>query len=478
MFINACFAATRQNEYYTDRFEQSVSIDFLHQYVMTNYRRIYARTIASGINHFNQAQVIANLLASGAPDDPQQRTEEGELIAVGLKRLSANRVFKLFKELQSRRINNRRTRAVVKRYLRSRREPEFDAIKYSRKYRAAVAHTHLNLDAEIGSFLFDFKRRKSFVSPLLDAYRAAHYGASAIYDLPFTVAESLAQKHNVPRDVFFKKIEHKMTAAEKLRYQSTIGKTKGVSIDFDLSQARLTKLAIYTLLLSTSQRKERADELEAALQGAAIRSLKRSPLSLGRVAAVLDNSRSSQGSREKRNRPLAVAMAASYLLRKASAEYQPFWTTPIEADTVEHEFMVTPKGQSNLAEPVLDALEWNPDLLVIVSDGYENDPPGTAAQVIRIYLERIAKGKKVPEIIHMNPVFDSKHYSPKPLGNAFREDRVNEPIDSIATVGLRDAEDMSTMIGFARFANGAAKLDVLENYLAVLVDAMLAETSN
>ena len=67
MFINACFAATRQNEFYTDRFEQSVSIDFLHQYVMNNYRRIYARTIASGINHFNRAEIIANLLASGAP---------------------------------------------------------------------------------------------------------------------------------------------------------------------------------------------------------------------------------------------------------------------------------------------------------------------------------------------------------------------------------------------------------------------------
>ena len=113
---------------------------------MNNYCRIYARTIASGINHFNRAEIIANLLAGGAPTDPLHRAEEGELIAKGLQQLPANRVFKLFRELQSRRVNNRRTRAVIRQYLDSRRQPEFDAIKYSRKYRAAAAHAHLKLN--------------------------------------------------------------------------------------------------------------------------------------------------------------------------------------------------------------------------------------------------------------------------------------------------------------------------------------------
>ena len=468
MFINACFAATRQNEYYTDRFEQSVSIDFLHRYVMNNYRRIYARTIASGINDFNRAEIIANLLADGAPVDPQHSSEEGKLIANGLQQLPPNRVFKLFRELQARRVNNRRTRAVIRRYLDSRRQPEFDAIKYSRKYRAAAAHAHLKLEPEIGSFLFDFKGRKSYQLPLLNKYREAHYSAAAIYELPFTVAESLAQKHKVPRKVFFEKIKHKMTAAEKLRYQETAERTRGLKLDFDLSSTGLTRLAIYILSLDLAKRAERIEELELAMQRSTCRVIERSPLSLGRVAAVLDRSRSSQGSRHKRNRPLAVALAASYLLREASQEFKAIWTLPIES---ERELMVTPKGQTKLAEPILDALQWNPDLLVIVSDGYENDPPDAAAQVVRVYQEKIAR-HKLPEIIHMNPVFDSDHYSPKPLGNSFRDAPGDAPLDPIATTGLRDAEDMSTMIGFARFANGTAKLDVLEDYLAALADSM------
>ena len=472
MFINACFAATRQNEFYTDRFEQSVSIDFLHRYVMNNYRRIYARTIASGINDFNRAQIIANLLAGGAPADPQHRSEEGRLIANGLKRLPPNRVFKLFRELQSRRVNNRRTRAVIRRYLDSRRQPEFDAIKYSRKYRAAAAHAHLKLDPEIGSFLFDFKRRSSYETPLLDKYREAHYSASAIYELPFTVAQSLALKHKVPRKVFFEKIQHKMTASEKLRFQATAERTRGVTIEFDLSTAGLTKLAIYILSLDPTKRADRIEELESAMQRSARRAIERSPLSLGRVAAVLDRSRSSAGSRQKRNRPLAVALAASYLLREASKEFKSFWSLPIESlNESETELMVTPKGQTGLAEPILEAVQWNPDLLVIVSDGYENDPPDIAAQVVRVYQEKIAK-QKMPEIIHMNPVFDSNHYSPKPLGNSFRDAPGDAPLDPIATTGLRDAEDISTMIGFARFANGTAKLDVLEDYLASLAESM------
>lgn len=69
MFINSCFAATRQNEYYTDRYLATVSIEFLHQYTLINYRLLYARTLAAGINHFNQLQILFNLLQSGAPAD-------------------------------------------------------------------------------------------------------------------------------------------------------------------------------------------------------------------------------------------------------------------------------------------------------------------------------------------------------------------------------------------------------------------------
>jgi len=462
MFVNACFAATHQNEYYTDRCNQFVSISFLHLYVMTNYRRLYARTISAGINHFNQSLIIGNLLQTGAPADLEQRAEEGELIAAALRSLPANRVFRLFASLQQKRINNRRTRAVIKRYLQWRSEPAFDAIKYRNKYRAAAAHAHAKLDDELGMFLFELSKQKKYRTELLDKYRQAHYSAAMIYELPFTVAQSLAQKHGVPRDVFLRKIEHKMTKAEKLRHLTMAARTKGARLDFDLSRASLTKLALYVLSLPKVERIERADELHAAFERAARRTLSQSPMSLGRVAAVLDRSRSASGSREKRNRPLAVAIASSYFLREVSTEYRAFWTPPIADGQLE--FTTQPTGQTALANPLIDALEWKPDLVVIVSDGYENDPPMTVDQVARVFREKICKQSSkglFPEIIHLNPVFDSDHFSPRQLGG------------SIPTVGLRDAEDIATMLGFAKLTSGTASLDELEKYLDFRVKMML-----
>ena len=113
MFVNACFAATSQYEFYSDGQEQSVSIDFLHQYVMANFRTLYARVLSTGINHFNQSLILFYLLRSGAPADPSRRLEEGRLIETALRRLPVNRVLNLIRLLKKHRVNNRRTRATI-----------------------------------------------------------------------------------------------------------------------------------------------------------------------------------------------------------------------------------------------------------------------------------------------------------------------------------------------------------------------------
>ncbi len=464
MFVNACFACTRQDEFFSDRLGQAISIGFLHEYIRVNYRRLYARTLAAGINHFNQAVIIVNLLAAGAPPAPEQRAEEGELIATALRRLPANRAFGIFRTLCRRKINNRRTRAVVKRFLTSRRDPVFDAVKYRSKYRAAAAHTHLKLAGEFGPFLFELRRKQRvFQTELFETFRQAHYSAKAVYKLPFTVAESLAERHGVPRDVFLKNIEKKMTAAEKLRFQSSARRTKGAKLNIDLGRAPLTRLALYVLSLPCDERQQRREELHEALRQAAQRALRAARLKMACVAAVLDASYSASGSSQKRRRPLAVALAASYLLAAAAGTYRAFWTPrrdPSGDEPVFDELFVQARGQTALADPLLDALDWRPDLIVIVSDGFENDPPCGTAEIARVYRDRIDPQLKI-EIIHVNPVFDAEHYAPRTIASV------------IPTVGLRDAEDIPTMLNFARFASGTARLAELETYLAQRMARML-----
>ena len=454
MFINACFACTGQKEFYSDARGQGVSIDFLHEYILGNYRRLYARCLAAGINHFNKAHVITNLLATGRGTPEAQREEEGALIFSALCALPTQRAYRVLGSLRDRKVNNRRSRAVARRFLSARGDLAFEALKYKNKLRAAVTHAHLALPGELGKFLFRGWQRKPFETPLFERFRQAHYSKEAVYDLPYTIAEGFAAKHEIPRDEFLARIEARMTVEEKLRLQNT-AKRETTTLDLDLGRVGLTRLAVYLLSLEVSEREKSRDAIGRAFQEASQRALRRTPQRLPRVAAVLDRSYSSSGSSEKRRRPLAVAWAASQLLRIASKEYRAFWTPRLD-----DELKLVAHGQSDLASPLLEALDWGADMILIVSDGYENDPPRGAAEVARVFRKRLDPERKT-SIVHLNPVFDAEHYAPRTIGPA------------IPTVGLRDAEDLLTMLGFARFADGSAPLSELEDYLAERVKRML-----
>ena len=94
------------------------------------------------------------------------RREEGKLIAGALKALPPQRVFSLFATVRERRVNNRRTRATIRKYLTERPDTIFDAVKYRGKVRAAISHAHLKFPGELGAFLFDFKRQTRFETVL------------------------------------------------------------------------------------------------------------------------------------------------------------------------------------------------------------------------------------------------------------------------------------------------------------------------
>ncbi|HRC57335.1 MAG TPA: hypothetical protein PKU97_15485, partial [Kofleriaceae bacterium] len=328
MFINACFACSGQREFYSDARGQSVSIDFLHQYILGNYRRLYARALAAGINHFNKAQVIVNLLASGKDTAPAQRREEGDLIYAALCALPTQRGYRVLEALRERRVNNRRARAITRRYLAERQRAgklEFEALKYRGKLRAAATHVHARLPSELGAFLFRGWKTRSFTTPLYERYRQAHFSKQALYELPYTIAEGFAAKHRIPRDEFLAGIAAQMTQTEKLRLQRA-GQREDVRVPVELGRVGLTRLASYLVSLPVAERTRQREVLEAAARSAAARALGRTPRTLGRVAAILDHSYSTSGSSEKRRRPLAVAWAVSQLLRAAAREYLPVWT--------------------------------------------------------------------------------------------------------------------------------------------------------
>jgi hypothetical protein len=449
MFINACLSCNGQGEFYDEysySYGQKVSLDFLHDYILGNYRRLYTLTLAAGINHFNQAQIILKLLATGQSTTKIDRETENRLITATLHRLPSQRAWGVLLQLHKKGINNRRARSIAQTYINSRGDKlAFQAVKYRAKLRAIVAHFHLKLEPELSDFLFG-RWQQSFTTELFENFRQASYSASAIYQLPFTVAEGLAAKHRIPRKIFLEKIQGQMTAGEKLRLQNSADKAK-VELSIDPQRLSLTKLALYLLSLDLKQRQNRHAELSAWLENSAINALRQTPLQLGKVAAVLDRSYSSFGSREKRRRPLGIALAIDSLLQRVTREYQAFWTVPIV-----NPLLVTPRGQTDLATPMLAALAWQPELIVVLSDGWENDPPGAVAEILRIYYKKIDPQRQI-SIVHCNPVFNANDYELKQISTL------------VPTIGIRDAEDLPTILAFMRFADGRGSLSELENYL-------------
>lgn len=449
MFVNAATTSTGQREFHSQAAEQRASLEFLHEYVAGNYRDLYAAVLALDINDLNAALIIRRLLATSAETTPDQRALEGRLIARRLAVMPPQRVYDLFHDLRRAGVNNRRTRAIIRDWLSARPDQAFDAVKYRQGLKRALRHTHLTPSRiaptraagttdtaapadELGTFLFRTTSPARFRTPLLESWRRAHYEQAAIYDLPYTVAEGFAAKHGIDRSVFLAKIKPNLTRLESLRLRESAN-TKA-----DLAAMTLTRLATYVLSLPFADRADRRAELTDALRAAARRTAGRNAGTWGRVAAVLDDSFSSYGSGVKRRRPLAVAVAGHFLLEALAAEYVPLWTSGATDPLMSH-----PRGATPLGHRILDALSHGPDRLLIVSDGWDNSPPGLAGEVLRVWRKNIDPTHRV-SAIHLNPVYDAGDYDVKRLTR------------DVPSVGIRNAEDLPTLVEFARFTEGRA----------------------
>ncbi|MFF9500591.1 hypothetical protein [Streptomyces sp. NPDC014656] len=453
LFVNAAVTATGQREFRSSAAEQRLSLDFLHAYVRVNYRPLYAACLALDINDHNAALVVEQLLRT-----PGEAGEgEGRLVAARLARMAPQRVYRLFRVLRAAGVNNRRTRAITREWLAARPDPALDAVKYRTGVKTALRHAHLPAaDAETNDFLFAPGRRTRYAHPMLEACRRARYEEGALYGLPFTVAEGFAAKHGVDRAVFLERIAPRMTRLERLRTERAAGRGAGPATA--LGGMPLTRLALYVLALPFAERAERRAELTGALRAAARRAAGPYAGSWGRVAAVLDDSFSSSGSAVKRRRPLAVALGCHFLLEALAAPgaYTGLWTSG-GTDPL----LVRPYGPTPLGLRILDALDGGPDRLVIVSDGWDNAPPGLAGEVLRVWRTRLDPGRRTAAV-HVNPVYDAGVFDVRRLG------------PSVPAVGIRDAEDLPALVEIAGFAEGRTGLTELRAYLDRRVADFLA----
>jgi hypothetical protein len=211
------------------------------------------------------------------------------------------------------------------------------------------------------------------------------------------------------------------------------------------------------LALSLEDRVRRRVELTSALRAAARRTAGEQTGRWGHVVAVLDDSFSSYGSGHKRRRPLAVALACHFLLEALASRYTALWVSGRSDALMAHPYGATPLG-----ERILDGLEHRPERLVIVSDGWDNAPPGLAGEVLRIWRTRLDPDRTC-RVAHLNPVYDAADFDVRRLA------------PTVPTAGIRDAENLVALVELAGFAEGRTGLPELRAHLARRVERFLRE---
>lgn len=156
----------------------------------------------------------------------------------------------------------------------------------------------------------------------------------------------------------------------------------------------------------------------------------------GRVVVILDLSGSMAASGERFNHPIALALALTHLLQTCISDLHILQTGGSSQLTEEE--IQRPQGVADIALALLDAVQKQPQVILIITDGYENVRQGDTAWVAQ-GLRTL--GYELP-IYQVVPLFTSaekldarrldEHIRPVPIAH---ENHVNELLARILLAG-------------------------------------------
>lgn len=416
-YLSFACTGTGQATFYNTKEESVAALSQLHTAALAENRRIYALSALLPVNDRSKQLVLLNLLIAGR--QRQDAELEWQLIQAVAQTLPFNRILNLFVELQEYGVNNARTRRLGN-WLWNHYGDAFRVIKYRSKFRALLRHCHIKEGsnpkrAELHRWIFGKLSKPEQVqhNPLLASRLAAVRDYEAVFALPFDIARDIAVcQHQRKAEEFTREFAQrgKLTRKEELRAQATAG----VEVDY-------RKFSLLELLRHLYQHPPMWERIAPVLDDKAQKLAQ--PLSLPpKVALVVDNSQSAIGSSERLYYPLAVIEAiARICLAVKNSDVQAFYVgEPINGSWLKA------SGGTELRKPLAAALASRPDLVLILSDGYENTSAGSVAQLLNTKAVRSSG----IAIIHLNPV------------SAAESSGVRRLADGVPTFGLSLPEQL------------------------------------
>lgn len=441
---------------YNSREEQQAAELKVHRDFLAFDRELYTLILLLPAVTDHAKQVGLRNLLVAAPDDyslaPKVLTRSLELSAVYIlaKQLPPQRMLKLFASLRHgselegfRRLNNSRTRKLMLRTILGSPKIELWSVKYRSKIQEILRHAWgqrntsillsilakknssgrenkfvhqqivryagegANLKKVYASIRFAFGEEEKSL-PLFKAFYAAQKDLSKGAKLPLEVLEGIRSTYhkNVSSEEVLRIAKGSLTKGQKLSVQRKAEKA-GVEVELDFADYDAIRLYLYAYERGMNE------EIEKALDKKARESANSFPIAFAKVGVVVDASKSMEGSKTQPLRPMAAALALRDMLETVATEkYYGLFAGGAECDGR----LVQPSGHTAIAEKYLLVLAQKPDVVFVISDGYENAPAGRFQKAVDA-----VQSLKIPEldipIYQMNPVFAAESKGVRKLAN-------------------------------------------------------------
>ena len=401
-FLSVACTGTGQRTFYNTRKEQETALASMHQRMLVSDRRIYSLIAGFPINDRNRQLICENLLASA-----KQATDlslEDHVIAYVMEQIQFNRVLNMLCELVDNKVNNSRTRRII-RFVWEALIDEYRAIKYRDKVRRLLRHAHIpershdgpnaDLKAEIHRWIFGKITKPSQVKygVKLKARLRARTEYEAVFSLPFDIARDIAMsQHGKTAEEFTKEFAGTQTKAAKgSATRKETMRAKNVAKEVEVDYLRFDLLELLNRLYRSP---EEYEVIAPALTAKALEVAGNIQLPK-KVALVVDNSRSSLGSGERLYHPVAIMESVIRVCRALPETEATVFCVGPDMDP-----WLRAEGASDLRMPLARALASRPDLVLILSDGYENVRAGSVSQILQTKAVR----NSGIGVVHMNPV--------------------------------------------------------------------------
>ncbi|MHC4940137.1 MAG: VWA domain-containing protein [Planctomycetota bacterium] len=418
-YLDIAGTAMGRATYYNSRLEQEAAENAIHAELFAFDRDLYgALGTLPGVTDHTRMRVAKRLLTT--PGD-------AEIVRRIAAEISPPRLLRLMAELREARANSGRVRRFILRSLLGSPKLELWSVKYRRKMRAALTHAwgvrrasilasilakdertsreramvrrgieRYAADAAVArecvAFLFGHERELKL--ELTQRYRDAKRDLERGRGLPAEVLEGIRGSHHASASSkrVLELSKGSMSSLQRMRVQRQ-AETHGVQVEFDPRRMDAVRLYVYAFERGVSEPIEQALDLKAQAIASKL------PARIAHAGILLDASASMAGSHEQALRPMAATLAVRDLLQAAAEK-----SSVVICGGVEDGRLVRPEGATSLARGLVELLRLEPDVVFVLTDGYENAPAGRLGETLDIVR---ALGVETP-VFQMSPVFGAE----------------------------------------------------------------------